>query len=167
MDTSFATQWQKKPTFPRDEKVPHHKKLPGGVAWGFCAPGFRPSSFSIRLWDSSKTHCVSALPFHLPPLKKASATFHNRYNANLGMAFFLYLTVRGNEIQRSEKLLEGGFEWEYGGIGGLLRKRKRKDILSRENSRADVKEKKAGLLSGRLGHGLHDRWEGEDRGRVY
>lgn len=62
----------------------------------------------------------------------------------LGWLFFLYLTVRGNEIQRFEKLLEGGFEWEYGGIGELLRKRKRKDILSRENSRADVKEKKLG-----------------------
>lgn len=82
------------------------------------------------------------------------------------MAFFLYLAVRDNEIQRSEKLLEEGFEWEYGVMGGLLRKRKRKGILSMENSRADVKEKSLALVR-KSWPWLHDRWEGEDRGRVY
>lgn len=80
--------------------------------------------------------------------------------------FFLYLAVRDNEIQRSEKLFEGGFEWEYDGIGGLLHKRKRKGILSMENNRADVKEKSWALVR-KAWPWLHHRWEGEDRGRVH
>lgn len=62
------------------------------------------------------------------------------------------MAVRDNEIQRSEKLLEEGFEWEYDSISELLHKRKRKGILSRRIAGL-MSRKKAGLLSERLGHG--------------
>lgn len=75
------------------------------------------------------------------------------------------MVVRDNEIQISKTLLEGGFGWEYGCVGGLFLKRRRKDIPGREI---------AGLMSRtKLGSvrktwsWLHERWEGEDRGGVH
>lgn len=47
-----------------------------------------------------------------------------------------------------------------------MHKRKRKDILSKENSRADVKGKSWALVR-KTWPWLHDIWEGKYRGRVY